>query len=96
MGTVDITNKKCDKTKVFINRKLSDLVNANEGLWRKIGELARTLDYCLLETYEERILLELSVIEREIGVCKEIEEIRSLISSLSQDKAPAVSSLAEV
>jgi hypothetical protein len=95
MQAVDITNKRCDKAKVLINRKLAGLVNAHEGLWRKIGELARTPDYCLIETYEERILAELSVIEKEIGICKDTEEIRDLIFSLSPDKAPVESNLSE-
>jgi hypothetical protein len=95
MEVVDITNKRCNKAKVLINRNLADLVNTREGLWRKTGKIARTIDYCLIETYEERVLAELSIIEREIGICRETEEIRDLISSLSPCKAPAESNLSE-
>lgn len=65
--------------------KLQALINSQEGLWREIGKLARTMDYILAhEDFSKRVLMELEVIEHHLGRVKEIEEIRSLISSLSQ------------
>jgi molybdopterin-guanine dinucleotide biosynthesis protein len=83
---IDISNKKCDKDRVIIGRKLSDLINSREGLWRKIAELARTIDYCLIESFDERILAELEVIEKEIGKSEKIKEIRGLVAALARGK----------
>ncbi|MBU4374503.1 MAG: hypothetical protein KJ714_08740, partial [Euryarchaeota archaeon] len=84
---IDISNKKCNKDRVIIGRKLSDLINSKEDLWRKTGELARTIDYCLIEPFNERILAQLEVIEKEIGKSEEIDEVRDLVAALAQKEA---------
>ena len=54
---IDISNKKCNKDRVIIGRKVNDLIHSKEGLWVKIAELARTIDYCLIESFNERTAL---------------------------------------
>ncbi len=65
--------------------KLQTLINSQEGLWKEIGKLTRTMDYILAsEDFSKRVLMEIEVIEQHLGKVKETEEIRDLISSLSQ------------
>ncbi len=80
----DITGKHSDPVKVAIGRKLAEVVIFHEGLWRKVAELARDPDFCLIEDYSERILAEGEMLERDIGRDPGLSEIKSLVSSLSQ------------
>jgi len=84
---IDISNKKCNKELVIINRKLFELINLKEGLWRKIAELAMTIDFCLIEDHNERILASLEIIEKELGRSEKSDEIRTLVSALKQKEA---------
>jgi len=88
---IDISNKKCNKELVIINRKLFELINSKEGLWREIAELAMTIDFCLIEDHNERILASLEIIEKELGRSEKTDEIRTLVSDLKQ-KEPIQSS----
>jgi|GEM_PF-2222578 len=84
---IDISNKKCNKELVIITRKLYDLINSKEGLWRKIAELTMTIDFCLIEDHNESILARLEIIEKELGRSEKTDEIRTLVSALKQKEA---------
>lgn len=46
-----------------------------------------TIDYCLIESFNERILAKLKVIEKEIGQSEEIDEIGNLVAALARKEA---------
>ncbi len=82
MGTIDLRNKRCDRKKVEVGRALSALVNSKEGLWRRIASINRDPNFCLMDSYKERKLKELEVIEEEIGRSERTEELGELIRSI--------------
>lgn len=64
-----------------IDRGICDLINSYDGLWREIGELARSMDYVLIEDPFKKLLCQLDVIEINIGETNSTRELRYLLSS---------------
>jgi hypothetical protein len=75
-------------TRQAILRQLDELIQAHggpwDGLWRDLGQMGRSLDYTLLETFEERILAELDVIERRYGATPASRAIRAQVAAVSR------------
>jgi len=49
-----------------IDRGVCDLINSHDGLWRKIGELARTMEYVLIEDPFKKLLCQLDVLREHL------------------------------
>ncbi len=65
--------------------KLQAIINSREDLWRAIGELTRTKDYIVAyEDFANRVLMELSTLEKHIGETEETRDLRARASSLIQ------------
>jgi len=75
-----------------ILRALDRLIQAHggpwDGLWQDLGQMGRSLDYTLLDRFEDRILLELTVIERRYGVTPASQALRARVAALSQAATP--------
>lgn len=65
----------------IIDREICDLINSHDGLWRKIGELGRTMEYVLIEDPFKKLLCQLSVIDNNVGATNITKELRYLLCS---------------
>lgn len=65
----------------LIDKGVCEIINSHDGLWRKIGALARTKEYILIEDPIKKLLRQLDVIEQHIGETERTTEIRCLTSS---------------
>lgn len=65
----------------LIDKGVCEIINSHDGLWRKIGELARNMEYVLIEDPLKKLSRQLDVIEQNIGITEKTTEIRNLISS---------------
>lgn len=60
-----------------VHNEICDIVNAHEGLWREVVEVARTKEHTREENPFKRLLAELDVIEGTIGVTEKTKDIRA-------------------
>lgn len=65
-----------------IDRGTCDLINSHDGLWREIGELARTMEYVLIEDPFMKLLCQLDVIENNVGITSRTRELRRNLISI--------------
>ncbi|HAM51841.1 MAG TPA: hypothetical protein DCP92_14580 [Nitrospiraceae bacterium] len=74
-----------DKSKLKdLHDMLYDITDLHPGLWERIGEVACTAEYLLIQDPLERVKARLDAIEAEIGITADTKRLRSSIKIASE------------
>jgi hypothetical protein len=60
---------------------ICDIINAHDGLWRKVAEVARKREHVREENPFQRLKMEMDAIEDSIGVTKLTKGLRATIAA---------------